>query len=431
MNLVEKPMMSYRTEINFRYAYKNTIFFCVILSVLLTVNFLLPHDYLALLSTFVACIKLFFCKRKELLPLIIYFSFFAYLFRFQNYNIFVFVALSFLTRAALLKRVNLVYAVVWIPIYFFTHLLSSVSLNMNFSIGDLIPLFVVMILIFASGLCEEENKNVYLYFFIVGHIMASFLGLTRNSGRLKDILNSAYVSVNSYQDSLRFSGLAYDPNFYTITAVLTLCILMFGFGYKIKTNRWFFATIITIVFGLITYSKSMLFCFLVILLVSFLKTEKIIRLNVLKTLPFLLGLCIIFHNQLLSIYETIMVRFEEVDSLQSLTTGRSDIWKIYFNDIFKSVDSFFWGNGIVQSFKYAAHNTYLEIIQKFGLIGIVTDFLYLYFCNKKMKGRFNLSMNSIFVVVIFAALLFFLSAYTFFGLWQCIFIVMILTRCKG
>lgn len=431
MNIAEKSMTCYRTEINFRYTYKNAMFFCVILSILLTVNFLLPNDYLALLSTIAVCMQLFFCKRKDLLPLMIYFSFFAYLFRFQKYNIFVFVVLSFLTRVAFLKRVNLIYAVAWITIYFFTHLLSSFSLNVDFSIGDLIPLFVVIILFFASDLYEQENRNTCLYFFISGHIVASFLGLTKNIGRLKDILNSAYVSVDSYRDSLRFSGLAYDPNFYTITAVLTLCILMFGFGYKIKTKRWFIATIITIVFGLITYSKSMLFCFLLILLGSFLKAEKTIKLNVLRTLPFFLALCIIFRNQILSIYNTLVVRLNEVDSLQTLTTGRSEIWKMYFKDIFKSVDSFLCGNGIVQSFKYAAHNTYLEIFQKFGLIGVGTDLIYLYFCNRKMKGRFNSSMISIFAIAILAALLFFLSAYTFYGLWQCIFIVMILTRCKG
>lgn len=404
---------------SFRHDYNLTMIFCIILSAVLTINFFLPNDYLSLLCTAAAIVKLFLCKKKELLPLMIYFTFLAYLFCFQNYNIYIFVCLAFIIRAALLTKENLVFTIVGIPVYFATHLLSSI--NTDFSIGDLIPLFCVMILMYACNMYDEKSRNAYIYFFIAGHIVTSFLGLTRNIGRLT-------VSEHLYNDSLRFSGLSYDPNFYAITAVITLCILLLGFGYKFKTWKWLAATIITLSFGVITYSKSLLFCFAAIILISFLTAERNVKSNILKALPLFLILCFVFSKQLFGVYEAFKARFNAVDSFDSLTTGRVTLWKIYAADIFKSAESIFFGNGISPSIKKAAHNTYLEILQKFGLIGAVTDAIFLYACNKKIKSKFKLSFTSVFVILLLAALLFFLSAYTFYGFWQCIFIVMILIR---
>lgn len=413
----EKNTESYKdNNESFRHDYNLTVLFCIIISVALTINYLLPNDYLALLCTAVAIVKLFICKEKDLLPLMIYFPFLAYLFRFQNYNIFIFVCLAFIARASLLKKENLVFTIVGIPIYFAIHLFSSI--NTDFSIGDLIPLFCIMILMYACILYDESRKDACIYFFITGHIVTSFLGLARD----------IYISAGWYNDSFRFSGLSYDPNFYAITAVITLCILMLGLGYKIKTVRWFIVTIITISFGVITYSKSFLFCLIAIILISFFTAEHKVRSNILKTLPAILIICFIFRKQLFGVYESFKARFVAVDSLDSLTTGRVRLWKIYWADIFKSVESVLVGNGVVQSIKSAAHNTYLEMLQKFGFIGAASDIFFLYACNGKIKSRFKLSINAAFVILIFAALLFFLSAYTFYGFWQCIFIIMILSR---
>ncbi len=413
-------------EGDFRKEYRGTMIFCIAMSFVLVLNYFLSNDYLALSCTIVASAKLFICREKELLPLSIYFSYLAYLFRFQKYNIYVFVCLAFIVRVTFLKKDNFLFTIIGIPLYFIVHLFSST--NVEFTIGDLIPLFSVMILMYACGVYNEKYRDVCIYFFIVGHVVTSVLGLLRNISRLNIILNTTFVSVHSFRDSLRFSGLSYDPNFYTVTAAITLCILLLGFGYRIKTLKWFVATTITISFGLITYSKSMIFCFITIIAFSLFKAEHKTRLRILKMLPIFIILCLIFRRQLFGIYETLMVRLDGADTAESLTTGRTNLWKMYYNDIFKSTKSFLIGNGIVQYFTSAAHNTYLEILHKFGFIGAITEVIYLWGCNRRIGYRFTLSLNSLFIILILAALLFCLSAYTFYGLWSCLFIVMILVR---
>lgn len=415
-------------EGDFRKEYRGTMIFCIAMSFVLVLNYFLSNDYLALSCTIVASAKLFICREKELLPLSIYLSYLAYLFRFQKYNMYVFVCLAFIVRVTFLKKDNFLFTIIGIPLYFIVHLFSST--NVGFTIGDLIPLFSVMMLMYACSLYGETYRNVCIYFFIAGHIVTSFLGLFRSISRLNNILNTVHMSVHSYQDSIRFSGLSYDPNFYTVTSVITLCILMLGFGYKIKTGRWFIAAVITISFGLITYSKSMLFCFLAVFAISLLKAERKTRINILKMLPMFIILCFLFRRQLFGIYETLMIRLDDADTAESLTTGRTKLWEMYYNDIFKSTKSFLIGNGIVQYFTSAAHNTYLEILHKFGFIGAITEVIYLWGCNRRIGCKFTLSLNSLFIILILAALLFCLSAYTFYGLWSCLFIVMILVR-KG
>lgn len=406
---------------------KNT-WFIVVTSVLLFCNFLLPNDYLSMLCTLLACVYIFTCKRKYLIPSMVYFSMFAYVFIIGHYQVFIFVCIAFLARAMILNEFRFLVGIFLIPLYFMVHLVSTdISV---LSIGDYISFFIVVSLFFMCHIYKKQDRKLVIQYFLLGHIITTLLGLFKGYTRYIEFVPLDYEGwgVGQY---LRFSGLTYDPNFYTINAVIALCVLLFGYQFELKNSiGWIICVLITVIFGLLTYSKSCFLCFIIIGIFAIIKTPKKIRNKIFLFLPFLIALMIIFRNDINGVVNTIMERFNSEDGVDGITTGRSTLWWQYIELIFSSAKSFLIGNGLIpEAGQKAAHNTYLEIFYKFGIIGFLFEIIYFWASYKQIKGKsFKNNVSNWLLIVLIVLLFFNLSAYSAYNFILSIFMVFILVK---
>ena len=125
-----------------------------------------------------------------------------------------------------------------------------------------------------------------------------------------------------------------------------------------------------------------------------------------------------------------MSRFIDINNPNSLLSGRVYLWKKYFNAIFSSFFGLLFGYGLYGKLldDAAAHNTFLEIIYKFGIVGFIVNIIYYYFCVSQIPKTKKYYLKDWAVSMIFFAPLFNLSAYTFYSLWTCLFIIVIFIR---
>lgn len=400
-----------------------------VLTVGLFCNFFFSNDYLGLICNFGIWIFILTCKITYLLPTMIYFSFFSYICLFGRINICIFMILAFIVRVMLQKREYLLIGIVFLPVYIIISLLSTDVFAI--SIGDLIPFFAFSCLLFACLIYKHAYKNACISYFIRGHIVASFMGLFKEYTRLGQIMETDYISMGTWQNTVRYSGLSYDPNFYSLSSILVLCILLFGFGYSAKSKfSWIVLTLLTAFGGIMTYSKSWVLCFFVTIVMSFLNPEKGVKKKFFGLISVALVVYLMFKNQIDVYFQGITMRFNDSANVNEFSSGRVELWQLYGNMLFDTFSSTCIGHGIVNSLGlHAAHNTYLEILYKFGVLGFILNVFCIWLSQKKvLSSRFKFKIKNFTIILLIGIMLFNLSAHTFYLLWVLIFMIIILVK---
>lgn len=251
-----------------------------------------------------------------------------------------------------------------------------------------------------------------------------------------NVLKVDYVSIRSWQDTIRFAGLSYDPNFYTILSVVSLVLLVFYISFILKNNLFKLLLIFATLFmGLITFSKSVLICYSLVIIFSISLSRIKLNKSLLLTVFLGLGILVFFRDQIYFIINIILSRFKDYDDLNSISTGRVTLWKEYCYEIFNSFTGSIFGYGLHgKLLSRASHNTYLEIIYKFGLIGFIVNIMYFFSCMFYIPKSKKYYLKDWVFVILIIALLFNLSAYSFYSLWACLFIMIVYIRdgeCKN
>ena len=100
--------------------------------------------------------------------------------------------------------------------------------------------------------------------FLLGTIVTSLLALLKPlSVNMQEILSEDVTEGVTTNLISRYSGLSFDPNFYTIIAFVAIAILLFDRQKKSWISIFFISIILY--FGFITFSKS----FIIIILFTF------------------------------------------------------------------------------------------------------------------------------------------------------------------
>ena len=184
---------------------RNHYFLLIILMLLLYLNFRIGNDYLSLLVTLMASFYIVLAKKEHVVPSMVFFSFFSYLFVFQRFSLYVFLCLAFIFRCFLKNNRNIQTILLLFPFYILTHIMA---LNFTgFSIGSLIPFFALICFPLASAWLDKTNSNIIYDHYLTGFFLSSVLGFFRSHTRLNEILGDAFISVSSWRDTYRFSGL--------------------------------------------------------------------------------------------------------------------------------------------------------------------------------------------------------------------------------
>lgn len=393
-------------------------------SVVLFLNYNFSNDYIALLCLLICCFVIFNCKRNDLLPLALYFSAFAYLFRYGQFNTYFITQICFIVRC-FFERGNLLK--VYIPLifsYFVFHLVSTDVSTLR--IGTIIPFLGMIVLLCSSIIYEESIRQKCIQHFIVGFLTASLLGLNIASNRLNLILDENEILLENGNLFHRYGGLLPDCNFYTMFSVVAVCIVALQYKSGLTgVNRLIFLFSL-LGLGGITFSKSFYMSVIIILLV-------LMFLN--KNFKFILGILIstivifnFFGDEINLVLGATLDRFtSSTDDAQSFTNGRFEYWIIYLKDIFSNFINAMFGHGAEQLPRghIVAHNTYLEIIYKFGIVGLLFDFYYLFTIKNKIVHEKSFSIVNVLPLFLLTLLMFNLSAFSFYPLWSLFLITFI------
>lgn len=278
-------------------------------------------------------------------------------------------------------------------------------------------------LLFLSSVLNKEveiKNNEILLSYIVGNLVSSTFGLMDSSFfKIEKYIGTTELGDIAADGMFRFSGLYPDPNYYSVCIIVSLCLLLVLYHRK-EVNTFFVIVIVVPMtyFLIITYSKSavvMLLVFFMFLMYSLILKKK--HFYVLVIILMLVTVAVLALSGRISLFETVIARFstategENLD-VNSLTTGRTDIWAMYLKYILSNIRTALFGDGISVGFynQMAAHNTYIDIFRHLGIVGGSLLFISLKMIlseNISVKKDRNLLNYSVLVCVL--VMYFFLS----------------------
>ena len=404
--------------------YNWNLIWLILLSSISFGNYFFDNDFLALLMTILLCLYIFICDKKCLIPSMVFINSFAYLFRFNEFNLYSLICLIFIVKVGLKEKRRIINTIIIGIPYLLLHLFSTYIFDLSFA--DIVPFILIFTLYFAACEYTSEAKIDILLYFVIGHVISTIFGLLKPFTRLDSILGQDYISVVSWADTTRFSGISFDPNFYTLMAIVVLCTLAFFLLGKISSVVWFLLSVITLAGGALTFSKSFYLCVIVLLVYFMLINIKQVGFREIRLFIVVTFLCCIFRDNITNIIDAFLTRFDVNDSIDGLTTGRWSIWGKYIEQIMYSFDTILVGHGLISGGMKAAHNLFLEMIYKFGLLGTMFDVVLFALCKKEMKITLKSGIMPLIVIVLFISLLFNLSVYSFAGFWATVLVILLI-----
>lgn len=281
-------------------------------------------------------------------------------------------AISILKKRFRFKRYHIVAAMLLAIVTLLSKLLDGNALSFDY------VAFLMLILVFPV-VKEEWKQGKYDFYqtvitFSVGIILAALCALFFASyhGLAQFIRIDAWLSV------IRRSGFYGDANFYAaqITAALgggLLCLLR-----ETKRSRTVFLFILQVVLlycGFLSASKSFV---LIALLLLLLWIIGLFRLQGRGTFKLMLILAAVVVTSFIAtselfrgLIQVFATRFSFHSNLSDLTTGRTDVWQDYVQELLHNWKILFLGEGytkVVLGEKYT-HNTILQMVFQLGLLG--------------------------------------------------------------
>jgi len=256
------------------------------------------------------------------------------------------------------------------------------------------------------------NKEDLFDALSLGILFSAIIALLMNVSYSKDIVNNVI-------NGERFVGLSGEPNYFSLYIVV--CISCF-FNLEIFNLRRCFATILIVLIGFLTASKMefILIVFLGVnmLFLGFFSIKKVQRKYVLILIGLVLGCCLVFRSQISVFFSNFIRRLGgENAGLNSLTTGRAKLWIYYLKVFFSEPTVFLFGRGfsynkfLEEPSLKVAHNTYIDFLVSWGIIGTILFICILcYVINQFKKNNvIKVSYTSILPLLIFLATCFSLS----------------------
>ena len=210
-------------------------------------------------------------------------------------------------------------------------------------------------------------------FFACGIISAALIA--RQSAAIPNI--AQFITIESYLTVTRLSGFYGDPNFYSAHICACLSGVQMLLCFEQNQRRQLVLAVLALVLiycGLLSASKSFL---IVIVFLFFLWIpilfEKRIKSNRIRLFIGLLtaGMIIISSSAFQTLLQTIDDRFAQASNISELTTGRSELWINYIREFLNNPLLLLFGEGYtgVNLNNKASHNTLIQLVYQFGLIG--------------------------------------------------------------
>lgn len=241
-------------------------------------------------------------------------------------------------------------------------------------------LFFCMLVLFPCVTREITDTNLFFeqtVFFSAGIISAA-LTAQRAAGYANI---SRYINVASYLNITRLSGYYGDANFYCAQITACLAGIMLVLVREKRITRRFILdcfAVLLLYCGLLSASKSFIVVgatefFLWILLLMGRRNAGSIRFRIL--IGILATILIVASSSAFQgLLKMVSERFSFACDISGLTTGRTDVWKDYLREFAYNPKLLLLGEGFtnitLDSLRNkASHNTILQGIYQFGILG--------------------------------------------------------------
>lgn len=221
---------------------------------------------------------------------------------------------------------------------------------------------------------------------------------------------------------MRFYGLFEDPNYYTtllIIGLATLCKLKDS-GRMKGITFWCLGAALA-VFGVMTYSKTFFLTFVLlggIYIIWQFWNRKVFRGVFFSAAAFVAVLYVMYSEN--SPFAIVLERLTGGSGLADITTGRTDLFVLYWNAIRENLGSLLFGLGFnAPRLGQDPHNLYIEIIYYTGFIGLGLVLAFYISMIARMKNNViavkKQNIIAKYVVILMVAILY-LSLHGFFEL---------------
>lgn len=335
------------------------------------------RNVFSLAAFLIMCLMLVFCDKESNLLQIFFVMPMANIFKLSPgvQSFFTIVMLVYVVLHLVLPRRSTLFVILF-AIYVLLGQLFCGSFNLFRTIK-----LVCNFLFLSSTLNSDvkvSHKDIF-FGFITGNIIASILA-KMDSGFFKI---ESYIGIKElgglgeFSDVERFAGLYADPNYYSISLIISLCLLaVLLYRNEIGDFELIVCSSILLYFLIITYSKSAFF----MLSVPFFFFEYTlykkgkVKLLVFSFFAVIVVLLLAFSGKIPAL-DVIVSRMMETDSenfdLNQITTGRFGLWVSYASYLITNIKAGLFGVGISTPLLNgrAAHNTYFDVFYYLGVIG--------------------------------------------------------------
>ena len=235
--------------------------------------------------------------------------------------------------------------------------------------------FVVNLFFLKYALVNSQKidyKDIFLSY-IGGIIASSFVKLSGVFTNINIYVDTVAVGQYSFDDIIRFAGLYNDPNYYAVNVIIAMCLVIVMFHCKKMSTLYATVTLsILVLFVGLTSSKSALFMLalpMILLLYSNSKNRRHF-IQLVFILVVIIGAVLIIAGRI-TIFDIVFERLSQADDIESLTTGRSRIWKEYLSYFAEHAELLIFGRGLGAGLinRSASHNTYIDILYYLGIVG--------------------------------------------------------------
>lgn len=332
------------------------------------------------------------CGKRELLPILLFFLPWSPLMKLYNGGI------SFFTIALLIAGVicfwrgkfvlNTYQLILTALLVGLTMMAKVIHFN---SIAANYLCFLAMLVLFPCVIKENQDAVDFweLTIFFACGIITAALSAQQVAG-YPNI--SQYITVDSYSRITRLSGYYGDPNFYS--AHITACLA--GVQLLLSQERKRRHQIVLIVFsvlliycGLLSASKS----FVIVTACLFLVWIPILlekgncggKFGILMGL-LCAGLIVLSSSVFQNLLQIVNYRFSNASSMSDFTTRRTELWSRYMNELIHNAPLALLGEGYsgVNLNGRASHNTVIQGIYQFGVVGFPLLCIWMYLTLKNI-----------------------------------------------
>ena len=239
-------------------------------------------------------------------------------------------------------------------------------------------MFVFMLLLFpcVARSCPRATSFRCATMFFAGGIFSAAI-LARLVAHYPNI--SRYIIVESYLTVTRLSGFYGDPNFYSAHVTACLAGVLVLLSRETEKRRQILLAVVSVALlycGLLSASKTFvltvacLFLFWLPILLergNYGSARTRLLFGVLCAVAFVL-----VSPAFRQVLQIIGARFTEGEGLAGLTTNRTTLWLQYLTAFVHDIPLTLFGAGYtsVNLFRKASHNTLIQAVNQFGILGI-------------------------------------------------------------